>query len=65
LEISGCDRYKIPFIASDTTCNLEFMFFEKIIELVRKSAEALHKQYDLNETPTEISCLIAINLLSL
>ncbi|CAN6228936.1 unnamed protein product [Urochloa humidicola] len=49
-------KYKIPFVASDTTSSLEFMFFEKkATELIGKSAETLHKQYDANEIPPEIS----------
>jgi replication factor A1 len=35
-----------------------YVLWKKGIELVGKSAEALHKQYDPNDTPPEISDLI-------
>ncbi|WVZ78703.1 hypothetical protein U9M48_026370 [Paspalum notatum var. saurae] len=52
-------RYKIPFITTDGTYSLEFIFFEKKgVELIGKTAETLHKQYDLNQIPPQISELI-------
>ena len=52
-------RYKIPFIGSDETYSLEFILFEKRgTELIGKTVEALHKQYDMLDTPPEISAWI-------
>ncbi|WVZ49281.1 hypothetical protein U9M48_000652 [Paspalum notatum var. saurae] len=52
-------KYKIPFIATDGTYSLEFIFFEKKgVELIGKTAETLHKQYDPNQIPPQISELI-------
>ncbi|XP_025826565.1 probable replication factor A 73 kDa subunit isoform X1 [Panicum hallii] len=52
-------KYKIPFIASDHTYKLEFMFFEKKgMELIGKSASTLIKQYKPKEIPPEISAWI-------
>jgi hypothetical protein len=59
--ISTCDlcRYKIPYIASDETYSLEFMFFEKKgTELIGKSAETLRKKYNEKDIPPEISSWI-------
>ncbi|ONM05541.1 hypothetical protein ZEAMMB73_Zm00001d032606 [Zea mays] len=52
-------KYKIPFIASDHTYNLEFMFFEKKgMELIGKSASTLRKQYEPKEIPPDITSWI-------
>jgi replication factor A1 len=52
-------RYKIPFVASDETYSLEFMFFEKrAAELIGKSAETLRKQHEPDDIPPEIKSWI-------
>ena len=46
-------------IATDDTYSLEFVFFEKKgLELIGKPAQSLRKQYDVFETPPEISAWI-------
>lgn len=53
------NRYKIPFLRTDETYTLEFMFFEKRgTELIGKTAENLYKQYKPTEIPPEISTWI-------
>ncbi|KAJ1283305.1 hypothetical protein BS78_03G118500 [Paspalum vaginatum] len=52
-------KYKIPFIASDDTCSLEFVFFEKKgQELIGKSAMTLRKEYEPKEIPSDITAWI-------
>lgn len=52
-------KYKIPFVATDDTYCLEFVFFEKKgEELIGKPAQTLQKQYDMFEIPPEISAWI-------
>lgn len=52
-------KYKIPFVASDETYSLEFMFFEKrAAELIGKSAETLRKQHEPDDIPPEIKSWI-------
>ncbi|WVZ54327.1 hypothetical protein U9M48_005141 [Paspalum notatum var. saurae] len=54
-------RYQctVTIVATDGTYSLEFIFFEKKgVELIGKTAETLHKQYDPNQIPPQISELI-------
>lgn len=52
-------RYKLCFIGTDGTWELQFMLFdERGTSFVGKPAEKLIKQYTKKDTPTEISALI-------
>ncbi|KAJ1262075.1 hypothetical protein BS78_09G079600 [Paspalum vaginatum] len=52
-------KYKLPFIASDDTYSLEFVFFEKKSqELIGKSTMTLRKEYEPKKIPSDISAWI-------
>lgn len=59
-------RYKVSFIATDETYNLEFMFLEKRgAELTGKIGDALRKQYTPFDIPPEIEAWIEHKFMSI